>query len=233
MESRAEGAGQAGTIAAAGVLVVEAGLAVVGVLFHHGFTKEYGDVTSLAVDGWRWRSSGGLGGVGMVAVVALVAVSVVRQRWARLAAVAIPVLMLGAVLVVTPAALREKLATQFSDAPQCVSADFTAPGPGADAARASQQAFDAVEHVGHFGGGGGSGVVGCDRPFLLVEEVDALEHYRAALPEAGWRVVEDEADRLRAERDGMAFEVVLCGRGGVVWAGPAGLRGGARCAPVH
>ena len=38
-----------------------------------------------------------------------------------------------------------------------------------------------------------------------------LQHYRKALPDAGWRVTEDEADHLRAERDEMAFEVVTCG----------------------
>lgn len=56
-----------------------------------------------------------------------------------------------------------------------------------------------------------------------------LWHYRAALPAAGWQVVEDQAGRLRAERAGMAFEVAVCGRGGVVWAGEVGIRGAERC----
>ena len=42
-------------------------------------------------------------------------------------------------------------------------------------------------------------------------------------------VVADDAHHLRAERDGMAFEVVSCGGGGVVWAGRLGHGGGARC----
>ena len=234
MGTRDQGTGKARTTAAAVVLVVEAGLAVLGILIHYSFTAEYGDVTDLAVEGWRSRLSSGMGGVGLVVVVALIAVFVATQRWARLAAVAIPVLMVVALMAVTPAALRDKLASQYDDTPQCVDAELMEPaGPGTDAARKSQQAFESIEHVGHFGGGGGSGVSGCDRPFVLIEDVDVLAHYRAALPMAGWRVIEDDARRLRAERDGMAFEVVLCRREGVVWAGKADISGGARCRPVY
>ncbi len=64
---------------------------------------------------------------------------------------------------------------------------------------------------------------------MLTEGVDVLQHYREVLDDAGWRVVEDDEDYLRAERDGMAFEVVLCERGGVVWAGRVGDGRGARC----
>ena len=115
--------GTARTTASAAVLVVEAGLAVLGILVHYSFTAEYGVVTDLAVEGWRSRlSSGvGVGGVGLVVVVvvvALVAVSVAAQRWARLTAVAIPVLMVGGLLVLTPAALRDKLESQYDDTPQ-------------------------------------------------------------------------------------------------------------------
>ena len=233
MEPKAEGKRRPRTTVAVGILVVEAGLAVVGVLVHYSFTAMYGDATDLAVGGWSSRLSSGIGGVGLVGVVALVAVSVARQRWARLVAVTIPVLMFGAMLVVTPAALRDKLASQYRDTPQCVSTFEPGPGPGADAELESQRAFESMQHVGHFGGGGGSGVVGCDRSFELIEDVDVLQHYRAALPAAGWRVVEDDTRHLRAERDAMAFEVILCGRGGVVWAGNADLRGGARCRPVY
>jgi hypothetical protein len=42
-------------------------------------------------------------------------------------------------------------------------------------------------------------------------------------------VVEDDARHLRAERTGMAFEVVTCTGGGAVWAGRVGLGGGAGC----
>lgn len=221
--------------AAVGVLVVEAGLAVLGVLVHYSFTAEYGDVTDLA-EGWRSRLSSGVGvmPLGLVVLAALVSVSVAAQRWARLAAVAIPILMAVALVAVTPPALRQKLVSQYDDAPQCVDALSEEPaGPGTDAARESQEAFDSVEHVGHFGGGGAIGVVGCDQPFLLIEDVEVLQHYRAALPRAGWRVVEDDTRHLRAERGRLAFEVVVCGRGGVVWAGNADISGGARCRPVY
>ena len=207
-------------------------MAVVGVWFHYGMTAEYGDVTELA-EGRRAEASSVLefGGIALFLVVlaALVVVFLAAQAWARLAAVAIPILMVWTMLMITPAALQQKLVSQFSDTPQCVDADFMGPGPGADAARESQQAFESIEHVGHFGGGGASGVGGCDRQFLLLEDVDVLQHYRTALPDAGWRVTEDDTRHLRAERDAMAFEVVGCRRGGVVWAGTADDSGGARC----
>ncbi len=130
-------------------------------------------------------------------------------------------------LAVTPAALQEKLDVQYDATPQCLSGENL--GPGSRAQRESQQAFESIEHVGHFGGGGGSGVSGCDRSFVLIEDVDVLKHYRTALPEAGWRLAEDDSHHLRAERDGMAFELVMCDRGGVVWAGRDGASGGARC----
>ena len=240
MEPRDDGMGRARrrprATATVGVLVLEAGLAVLGVLVHYSFTAEYGDVTDLA-EGWRSTISSGVGvmPLGLVVLAALVSVSVAAQRWARLAAVAIPVVMALALIAITPAALRDKLASQYDDTPQCVDALSEEPaGPGTDAARESQQAFDSIEHVGHFGGGGAIGVVGCDQPFLLIEDVEVLQHYRAALPRAGWRVVEDDTRHLRAERGRMAFEVVICGRdGGVVWAGNANISGGERCYPVY
>jgi hypothetical protein len=42
-------------------------------------------------------------------------------------------------------------------------------------------------------------------------------------------VVEDDTHHLRAERDGMAFEVVRCEEGGVVWSGRVGDGRAARC----
>jgi len=126
--------------------------------------------------------------------------------------------MLVGLWAVTPAALREKLET-YDATPQCVPAEEMGPGPGLRAARQSQRAFESLDHVGYFGGGGGSGVGGCDRSFVLIEDVDVLQHYRVELAEAGWRLVEDDESQLRAERDGMAFEVVTCELEGVVWAG--------------
>ena len=157
--------GRTRSTAAAGALVVEAGLAVLGVLFQYGFTAEYADVTDSAVEVWRSEfSSSGIGGLALalVLVAAFVASSLTAQRWARLAAVAIPLLMVVGMLAVTPAALREKLAVQYDATPQCVSAEEMGPSPASRAARESQQAFESVEHVGHFGGGS-SGVGGCDR----------------------------------------------------------------------
>ena len=212
---------------AAALLLVEAGIAVLGVFVHYGFTAEYGDTTDTALEGLR----SGIVGVALVLVglAALVAALVSSKLWMRLAAVVIPAVMVVGMLVVTPAALREKLEVQYDATPQCVPDEDMGPGPGSRAARESQRAFESIKHVGQFGGGGGSGVGGCDRSFVLTEDVDVLQHYRVALAEAGWRLVEDDAHQLRAERDGMAFEVVTCDRGGVVWAGSDAVAGGARC----
>ncbi|MDP3969961.1 MAG: hypothetical protein Q8Q02_16980 [Nocardioides sp.] len=217
------------TATAKGLLVVEAGLAVLGISFHFALLGEYGDISHSPLQAWRWGFTTGVGGTALVlvAIPAVAAVLVAPRLRMRLVAGALPVLMVLGMLAVTPAALSQKL-EQYDATPQCIFEDDMA-GPGTRAARESQRAFESIEHVGYFGGGGGSGVGGCDRSFTLIEDVDALQHYRTALPGAGWQVVEEGADRLRAERDGMAFEVAVCGRGGVVWAGEVGIRGGARC----
>jgi len=219
------------TATAAGLLTVEAGLAVLGVVLHYGLTAEYGDVTDSALEGLRSGFSTGTGAIALVLVglAALVTALVSSQPWMRLTAMAIPVLMVIGMLAVTPTALREKLEVQYDATPQCVSGEDMGPGPGSRAQHESQQAFESIEHVGHFGGGGASGVGGCDRSFVLTEDVDVLQHYRVALHDAGWRVVEEDAHHVRAERDGMAFEVVRCEGGGVVWAGRVGVGDGPRC----
>jgi len=223
---------------AAALLLVVVGIAVLGVIVHYGFTAEYGDITGTALEELRSGFSAGIAGMALVLVglAALVAALVSPKLWMRLAAVAIPAAMVVGMLAVTPAALREKLET-YDATPQCGPDEDMGPSPGSRAARESQRAFESIEHVGHFGGDGGSGVGGCDRSFVLTEDVDVLQHYRVALAEAGWRLVEDDAHQLRAERDGMAFEVVTCdrarcrrcgglARGGVVWAGSDGAGGG-------
>ncbi|MBE4719009.1 hypothetical protein [Pseudarthrobacter sp. AB1] len=72
----------------------------------------------------------------------------------------------------------------------------------AAADRESQRAFDSIEHIGYFSGGGMSGVGGCTRGFVLSGDVDVLQRYRAALPAAGWEVVEDDGRHLPAQLDG-------------------------------
>lgn len=89
----------------------------------------------------------------------------------------------------------------------------------AAADREAQQVFDSISHIGRFSGGGMSGVGGCTRWFALSGDVDVLQHYREALPAAGWEVVEDDGHHLRAHLNGRAFDVMPCPRGGVIWAG--------------
>lgn len=218
------------TVSAALLLTVEAGLAAAGVLIHYRFTAEYGPITESTLKELWLALLAGPGALALVlaGLAGLTAVRVSARRWTVLTALTIPALMIVAMLAVTPAALREKLNVQYDATPQCVSGDMDS-GPGARAAQESQDAFDSIDHVGHFGRGGSTGVGGCTRSFILTDKVDVLEHYRRALPRAGWRVTEDEADHLRAERDGMAFEVVTCGQGGTVWAGRIGDPHGATC----
>lgn len=200
------------------LLVVEAALAILAVLVHYGFMTVYGDVTDTAFEGLTWGlTSGPAGlGLGLVAVVALFGLMLSPRLWMRLTAGAIPVVLLLGMLAVTPSALGQKTG-KFDSAPQCVMEGTDEPMASAD--RESQQAFDSIEHVGLYSGGGISGVGGCARWFVLSGDVDVLQHYRAALPAAGWEVVEDDGRHLRAQRDGRAFEVRPCPGGGAVWTG--------------
>jgi hypothetical protein len=178
----------------------------------------YGTVTDTAFEGLTWGLTAGPAGLalGLVAVVAMIALVLSPRLWMRLTAGAIPVLMLLWMLAVTPLALGQKT-EKYDSSPQCVIEGTDEPMATAD--RESQRAFDSIEHIGLYSGGGISGVGGCARWFVLSGEVDVLQHYRAALPAAGWEVVEDDGRHLRAQRDGQAFEVTPCPGGGAVWAG--------------
>jgi hypothetical protein len=206
-------------VSAAVLLVIGAGLALLAVLVHYGFMAMYGDVSGTAFEGLAWGLAAGPSGLGLglVVVVVLIGFMLSTRRWMRLTAVAIPVLMLIGMFAVTPSALGQRLQVQFASTPQCVIEGTDEPMASAD--RESQQAFDSISHIGHFSGGGMSGVGGCTRGFVLSEDVDVLQHYRAALPVAGWEVVEDDGRHLRAHLDGRAFDVMPCPGGGVIWAG--------------
>lgn len=203
------------------LLALQAGLAVLTVLFHRAIIAEYGDLTTSALGNVLNAVRGHLGlGLALVVVVGVVAFVLASQRWVKLAAVGIPVLMLLIALAITPMALQDKLDQQYHASPQCQWLEEDGPGPGLDAALVSQRALDSIEHVGHFSDEGGTGVGGCDRRFVITDDTDALTHYRLALPAAGWQVVSDSDGRLRAERDDLAFEIALCtSRSGMVWSG--------------
>jgi hypothetical protein len=100
-------------------LAVEAGLALLAVLVHHGFMAVYGDVTDTAFEGLTWGLTAGPSGMalGLVAVVAVFGLVVSPRLWMRLTAVAIPVLMLLGMLAVTPSALGQKI-EKFDSTPQ-------------------------------------------------------------------------------------------------------------------
>jgi hypothetical protein len=220
------------TVSAAVLLVIGAGLALLAVLVHYGFMSVYGDVADSAFEGFIWGLTAGPSGLGLglVAVVAVIGLMLSTRRWMRLTAVAIPVLMLLGMFAVTPSALGQKT-EKFDSSPQCVIEGTEEPMASAD--RQSQQAFDSIEHIGLYSGGGISGVGGCARWFAISEDVDVLQHYRAALPAAGWEVVEDDGRRLRAERDGEAFEVMPCPGGGAIWTGRENDRAFGQGTAVH
>ncbi|WP_146069243.1 hypothetical protein [Arthrobacter sp. ZGTC412] len=203
-------------VSATVLLAIGAGLALLAVMVHYEFMRIYGDVSGTAFEGLTWGLTAGPSGLGLglVAVVAIIGFMISTRRWMRLTAVAIPVLMLIGMFAVTPSAPGQRLQVQFNSTPQCVTEGTDEPMASAD--RESQQAFDSISHIGNFSGGGMSGVGGCTRGFVLSGDVDVLEHYRAALPAAGWEVVEDDGRHLRAHRDGRAFDVMPCPGGGVI-----------------
>jgi uncharacterized protein YjeT (DUF2065 family) len=206
-------------VSAAVLLALGTGLALLAVLVHYEFMRIYGDVGGTAFEGLTWGLTAGPSGLalGLVVIVAGIGLMLSPRRWMRLTAAAIPVLMLIGMFAVTPAALRQRLEVQFASTPQCVIEGTDEPMATAD--RESQQVFDSIDHIGSFSGGGMSGVGGCTRWFVLSGDVDVLQHYRAALPAAGWEVVVDDGRHLRAQLDGRAFAVMPCPGGGVVWAG--------------
>ena len=206
-------------VSATVLLVIGAGLAVLAVLVHYEFMRIYGDITGTAFEGLTWGLTVGPSGLGLalVAVAAMIAFMLSTRRWMRLTAVAIPVLMLIGMLAVTPFALDRRLDVQFASTPQCATEGSDESMGTAD--REAQQTFDSITHIGHFSGGGMSGVGGCTRWFKLPGGADVLQHYRGALPAAGWEVVEDDGRHLRAHLNGRAFDVMPCPGGGVIWAG--------------
>ncbi len=215
------------------LLAVESAFALLAVLAHYAFTAEYGEVTGTALQGLVWGLTAGLSGMALIPVllVGLIAVIASRAPWMRLLAIAIPFIMLLGMLAVTPLAQHQKIERQLDSTPQCVSTDSRdseAAGTAA-AEQESQRIFDSIEHIGYFSGGGASGVGGCDRLLVISEDIDVLQHYRVALPAAGWEVIADNGSRLRAERDGLAFEVLRCSEGGVVWAGKTTDSFGTQC----
>lgn len=213
--------GRVRSIMAAVVLVVVVILAVLGVYVHYSFLAVYGTITDTALQGLAWGFTAGVSSLALIVVVlaAVLALVVSPRWWMRLTAVALPVLMVLGMLVVTPLALRQKAEGDYEAGPHCMTEGFE--GAGLQEVEAYQAVFDSIEHVGHFGGDGSTGAGGCDQRLVAQDDVDVLGHYRAALPAAGWRVVTDDGGRLRGERDGMAFEVVACPGGGIVWAGRA------------
>ncbi|MFE8887141.1 hypothetical protein ACFYLX_14955 [Pseudarthrobacter enclensis] len=206
-------------VAAAVLLFVGAGLALLGVLIHYGSLSVYGDVTGSPGEAFIWGLTAGPSRMALlvVAVFVVLAFMLSNRPWMRWSAVAVPVLMLAGMFAVTPLALGQRLEKQYISNPQCLTSEHDGPMAGSD--RRAQQVFDSISHIGRFNGGGMSGAGGCTRWFVVPDGVDVLQHYRSVLPGAGWQIVEDDGLHLRAHRKDSAFDVTTCPGGGVVWAG--------------
>ncbi len=113
-DSRTSSRTSSRTILAAGLLVGEAALAVLGVLVHYGFTAEYGDVTSSTLQAFWWAVTRGVGGLALAIVTgaAIATALVATTTWLRVIALVIPPLVVVGMLAVTPLALQHKLEVQ-------------------------------------------------------------------------------------------------------------------------
>lgn len=203
------------------LLVLEAGLAVVATVFYSALTAEYGDVTASALENFRSGLGAGFVTAGIVpgGAIALRGRAVVAALGAGDSA-GDPGVDADRHARRHPSGTGQAMETRFGSAPHCLRGLEGGLGPGPDAMREAQRVFDSIEHVGYFSGGASGGVSGCEEGFVVLDDVDVLQHYRTALVDAGWQVIEDDGHRLRAQREGIAFEVVMCDSGhGGVWAG--------------
>ncbi len=114
------------TVTAAVLLAAAAGLGLLGLYVHYSFVAEYGRAGDTALEGLGWGLTAGLSGVvlAMGAVVALLALVLSPRRWMRVAAAALPLLMLLGMLALTPSALHQKCQTQNDPAAPCLTEDF-------------------------------------------------------------------------------------------------------------
>src|SRR5688500_11601018 len=95
-------------IAGLAAIAVAGGLAALGVVVHDGVTAEYADVDDTAVENWMFAFTGGVGMIALAVVgaAALLAMVVSPRPWMRVVCAAIPVVMVLAMLAVTPLALE-------------------------------------------------------------------------------------------------------------------------------
>lgn len=206
-------------------LVLLLGAAVLGglgVLVAYGVSSEYGDTgatrTDLAVSAVvSWAPL-------LVVAAGLVLGAALRSRGS------VAVRVSGAAVVATllvglPAAQVLGVEAKFDrypSTPRC--ADGFTSGPAVPVVQAAQEAFEELDHPGPFSGGGSTGLDGCESELMLRHGQSPVAAYRSALAAAGWTVVTGTEALLRAERDGLAFELTRTEDGGWwVWIGPVGI----------
>lgn len=98
-------------VAAALLLSANAGLAALGVAMHYGLVEMYGNTRRSSLENWAQSfGEGGVSGVALVLVMALTmpAFVVATGRVTKVLALTTPLLMVLAMLLVTPLALEEK-----------------------------------------------------------------------------------------------------------------------------
>jgi len=204
----------------AGLLLLAALLGGLAVTVAYGFSVEYADTAATALEtairtvGDWWFT------IAIVAVPAALAALLRRTTRVVLAAVLVvglTVLGVGAGAVL---GAQEKY-ERYPATPNCT-AELDR-GPAMPVTQAAQRAYESIEHPAPFSGGGSSGVDGCSSQ-LMVRDDDPTDHYRSALPGAGWKIVSDTDLMLRAEHDDEAFELTQDEFGDwTVWIGPRDL----------
>lgn len=120
-------------IVAGVLLTLEGVLAAYGVLIHHDLTEMYGDTGDSALENWaRGFGDAGVSGIALVLVLAFVMPAFVAatSRTGRVFALWAPVVMVLAMLAVTPLALEQK--RQWESAPGVCGSDVGCPERRAD-----------------------------------------------------------------------------------------------------
>ena len=163
-------------------------------------------------------------GIPLTGVVALGAALTARgsQRQAALVAAGLVAATVLGTAVAGVVGARVKY-DRYPATPDCT--DQFDGGPAMPVTRASQQAFEELDHPAPFSGGGSSGIDGCSSELMVRDGEDPTRHYRAALAAQGWTVVTDNDALLRAEKHGQAFDLTVDDVGmWTVWIGPEGLQ---------
>lgn len=186
----------------ASVLLLALGALVVAgsVSAGYGMVAEYGPTNGSLRDGAVAALELGLLPLLLGAAMCAAAYAVARgSRTVRGLAVGVVALALPSLLVAGAAGAQTKL-DRLPTSLVCLQEDEPFPAPVAGMLRQVQEEMERLDHPARFSGGGSTGYAGCGQQLLDLDFADAAAHYRAELPANGWRITDDSARTLRAER---------------------------------